>query len=259
MDHELVSFTGITSAIIIGLILGLRHSLDGDHIVAVSTMARDFKSYFRTLWVGFSWGLGHSTPLIIISILVFSFKGKILEIYQPISSYFEILVSLMLIFLGIQVFWNLFNGNLHVHKHNHDGIDHTHIHNSHKHELKNEIIKKNHKHYLFKNILPFFRPKSYIIGVIHGLAGSAAVLLTIIPKLPNIYTGLLYVIFFCLGTIFSMTVMTFILSTPFIFTSKSNIFGNFFISIAGIFSIFLGLALGSDLIFETEFTSFLWY
>ena len=67
MDHELVSFTGITSAIIIGLILGLRHSLDGDHIVAVSTMARDFKSYFRTLWIGFSWGLGHSTPLITVS------------------------------------------------------------------------------------------------------------------------------------------------------------------------------------------------
>ena len=49
------------------------------------------------------------------------------------------------------------------------------------------------------------------------------------------------------------------LSTPFILTSKSDIFGKFFISIAGIFSIALGLALGSDLIFETEFTSFLWY
>ena len=259
MHHELVSLTGITSAIIIGLFLGLRHSLDGDHIVAVSTMARDFKSYFRTLWIGFSWGLGHSTPLIIIAILVFSFKEKILEIYNPISSYFEILVSIMLIFLGIQVFWNLFKGNLHVHKHNHDGIDHTHVHNSHSHKLKNEIIKNNHKHYFFNNLLPFFRPKSYIIGVIHGLAGSAAVLLTIIPQLPNIYTGLIYVLFFCAGTIFSMTIMTFILSTPFILSSKSDVFGKFFISIAGIFSIVLGLALGSDLILETTFTSILWY
>ena len=53
----------------------------------------------------FSWGLGHSTPLIIIGLLVLTIRDSIIEFYEPISDYFELLVALMLIFLGLQVFW----------------------------------------------------------------------------------------------------------------------------------------------------------
>ena len=69
MEHE-IAISGITSALFLGLIIGLRHSTDGDHVVAVSTMARDYKSVFRGLWVGVSWGLGHSTPLLLLGILI---------------------------------------------------------------------------------------------------------------------------------------------------------------------------------------------
>ena len=115
MDHDLVKFTGIFSAIVVGFFIGMRHSLDGDHVVAVSTMAKDIKSFFNTIWIGFSWGLGHSTPLIIIGLLVLTLRESIIEFYEPISEYFELLVALMLIFLGLQVFWKLYRGNFHFH------------------------------------------------------------------------------------------------------------------------------------------------
>ena len=79
MHGEVIHFSGIISALIVGLIIGFAHSTDGDHVVAVSTMARDFRNVFKGLWVGLSWGLGHSTPLLILGILVLLFKQSIID------------------------------------------------------------------------------------------------------------------------------------------------------------------------------------
>ena len=256
MDHDLVKFTGIFSAVVVGFFIGMRHSLDGDHVVAVSTMAKDIKSFFNTIWIGFSWGLGHSTPLIIIGLLVLTIRDSIIEFYEPISEYFELLVALMLIFLGLQVFWKLYRGNFHFHKHEHDGVNHMHVHNSH---AKNSLESKNHNHNIIYNLLSFFRIKSYLIGTIHGLAGSAAVILAILPTSPSFISGFSYLIFFCLGTIVSMTLMTFLIATPFVIRNGSDILQKILISFAGILSIFLGFALGSDLLFDSSFTDVLWY
>ena len=154
MEHEVLEISGIFSAIIVGFLIGLRHSLDGDHIVAISTLSRDYNKYFKNLWIGLSWGLGHSTPLILIGISVLLFKDIFFDIYEPISTYFEILVSVMLIFLGIQVFWKLYRGNLHIHLHDHDGLSHTHLHNNHSHEKINDH-NENHGHNLFSDFMPF--------------------------------------------------------------------------------------------------------
>ena len=81
---ESVPIAGFGSALVLGLIIGLRHSTDGDHIVAVSTMARDYQSLFKGLWVGVSWGLGHSTPLLILGIITTS-KGEIGLVHFIIS------------------------------------------------------------------------------------------------------------------------------------------------------------------------------
>ena len=258
MEHDAIKFSGIISAIIVGFFIGLRHSLDGDHVIAVSTMAKDLRSFFGTIWIGLSWGLGHSTPLIIIGVLVLLIKDDIIDIYEPISSYFELLVSVMLIFLGLQVFWKLFRGNFHFHKHEHDGVGHTHLHNSHIHN-NSKKFESDHKHSFIFQLAPFFRLKSYLIGIVHGLAGSAAVILAILPTSPSFISGFSYLIFFCIGTIVSMSIMTFLIGTPFLIKSKSNNISKILISLAGLMSIALGLALGSDLIFESTFTDILWY
>ena len=90
MDHELIKFSSLTSAIIIGLIIGLRHSTDGDHIIAISTLAKEYKNIFKSLWIGVSWGLGHSTPLMILGVLILISKQAMMDIYNSISVYFDL-------------------------------------------------------------------------------------------------------------------------------------------------------------------------
>tara|TARA_B100001750_G_scaffold247411_1_gene273070 strand:+ start:4355 stop:5140 length:786 start_codon:yes stop_codon:yes gene_type:complete len=260
MHSEAIHFSGIISALIVGLIIGFAHSTDGDHVVAVSTMARDFRSVFKGLWVGLSWGLGHSTPLLILGILVLLFKQSIIDYYEPISGFFEFGVGLMLVYLGIQVFWKLKNNEFHIHSHDHDGESHKHLHGSHFHE---EIEKHNphqeRKHGLFPELFPFFRMKSYTIGIVHGLAGSAAILIAILPTSPSFVSGLIFLFSFSLGTMISMAIMTVFLSFPVLIFSKSNYFSNLIMSIAASLSVLLGIGLMSDLGLGTNFTDFLWY
>ena len=193
---ESVPIAGFGSALVLGLIIGLRHSTDGDHIVAVSTMARDYQSLFKGLWVGVSWGLGHSTPLLILGIIILLLKEAALDLYESVATYFEFGVALMLIFLGLQVFWKISKGEFHVHDHynEHDQEEHKHIHGSHAHEEDEEDAHESNTHGPFPIFIPFFRLKSYIIGFIHGLAGSAAVMLAILPTTPNFMTGIVFLL-----------------------------------------------------------------
>lgn len=256
LEHD---FAGILSAIFIGLIIGFRHSTDGDHIVAVSTMARDYRSAFKGLWIGVSWGLGHSTPLLILGIIILLIKQSALDFYASIAVFFEFGVALMLIFLGLQVFWKMYRGDVHIHEHEHDGGDHKHLHGSHVHEYEPKIAHEENKHGLFPELIPFFRLKSYAIGVIHGLAGSAAVLLAILPSTPDFISGLIFLFFFSLGTMISMAIMTIIMSLPFAFSARSNKIGNSLLFFAGFLSVLFGFALGSDIVIGTDFSGHLWY
>ena len=256
MEHEIIQISGIISALFLGIILGFYHSTDGDHVVAVSTMAKDYKNIFKSLWIGFSWGLGHSTPLIILGTLILILKEGLMNIYETVSIYFEFGVAIMLILLGAQVFWKLFNGSVHTHSHNHDGT-HTHLHGSHSHSDNSESDHHDENH-PFLSLFPFFRPKSFIIGLIHGMAGSAAVMLAILPTTPSVFTGILFLILFSVGTMLSMSIMTIILALPFRYNSSER-FSNYIISSFGLLSIALGLALGSDIALGTSFTDILWY
>mgnify|MGYP006159529651 CR=1 FL=1 len=259
MIADSIAFPGITSAILIGLIIGLRHSTDGDHIVAVSTMARDYKSIFKGLWIGVSWGLGHSTPLIVLGILILLFKKTVMDVYQSVAGFFEFGVAIMLVLLGLQVFWKIKHGEFHVHGHQHDNEDHKHLHGTHGHNNPAQDPHEETKHGLFPELIPFFRLKSYMIGLLHGLAGSSAVMLAILPTTPDFKSGVLFLIFFSIGTMISMAIFTVIISTPFAITSKSDRLSNIIISTAGLLSILLGLALGSDILFGTNMTGILWY
>ena len=127
MDNDLINISGIFSALFLGLILGFKHSTDGDHVVAVSTMAKNFNNVFKSLWVGVSWGLGHSTPLLVLGILILLIKESLMDAYESVATYFEFGVAIMLVLLGLQVFYKLFNGNIHIHSHEHDEA-HTHLH-----------------------------------------------------------------------------------------------------------------------------------
>ncbi len=255
MDNDLVQISGVFTSLFLGLFLGFKHSTDGDHVVAVSTMAKNFKNVFKSLWVGISWGLGHSTPLLILGTLILFIKDTLMDVYESVATYFEFGVAIMLVLLGGQVFYKLLNGSMHIHSHNHDH-HHTHIHGSHDHD--DETNDHHDQSHPFLTLFPFFRPKSFIIGLIHGMAGSAAVMLAILPTTPSVFSGILFLILFSVGTMLSMSIMTIILALPFRYNSSER-FSNYIISSFGLMSIALGLALGSDIALGTSFTDILWY
>ena len=259
MEHDLAELSSVVSAVFIGLVIGLRHSTDGDHVVAVSTMARDYRSVFKGLWVGLSWGLGHSTPLLLLGIFILTLRESLMDFYESTATFFEFGVALMLIFLGLQVFWKIHRGEFHIHEHEHDSQGHKHLHGSHGHVNVEESPHNASRHGPFPELIPFFRPKSYLIGVVHGLAGSAAILVGVLAATPNFFSGMVFLICFSLGTMISMALMTILLSVPFVLSSWSNSAGNLIIIVAGLLSITLGLALGSDLVLGTDFTGILWY
>ena len=249
MDLE----SGALAAMTLGLLLGLKHATDADHVVAVSTIVSEYRNAWRGIWVGGSWGLGHTTPLLGLGILILVFKEVVLDRYEAVAPGFEIGVGIMLVLLGAQVFWNLRRGRLHLHQHTHDESPHMHIHATHPPEAGPEVETP---HGFFHLGRPFFRTKSYLIGVVHGLAGSAAVMLLLLPKISSLWAGIGYLLLFGVGTIFSMAAVTLLLGVPFAFSGQFQRLNRAVSGTAGAASVALGALLISDITLGTSLIPF---
>ena len=240
------------AALTLGFLLGLKHATDADHVVAVSVIAGETRNIWRGIWVGCSWGLGHTTPLLILGVIILAFRNLI-DGYESIAPVFEFGVGVMLILLGIQVFWNLKRGRLHVHEHSHDNGPHVHIHATHDPAASPEVESE---HGFLQIGRPVFRIKSYAIGVMHGLAGSAAIMLLLLPTLPSFWVGLGYIALFGIGTMLSMAVVTVLLGIPFALAGSFGMASRGISSIAGAMSVAFGIALMSDTVFHTTIIPF---
>jgi sulfite exporter TauE/SafE len=208
-------------------LLGLKHATEADHLAAVSTIVSGRKSLAASAIVGGIWGLGHTISLFLAGILVLILDFQISEQTERIL---EFGVGIMLIILGANVLRKLVRGaRLHFHTHEHDGRKHAH---PHIHEKADE----SHTHYGFS-----FNPRAFIIGMIHGLAGSAALMLLVIPTIESRAVGLLYILIFGVGSIGGMMLMSFLVSLPFRLTAKKfNRLNYIMQSIAGLISVGLG-------------------
>ena len=232
--------SGMLAALVLGFLLGLKHATDADHVIAVSTIVSEYRNPWRGLWIGASWGLGHTTPLLVLGLVILVLKETVLQPYEALAPYFELGVGAMLILLGFQVFWNLKRGKLHVHEHTHDK-PHVHIHATHgtddqpEHGQIHGILLKPGK--------PFFRPKSFLIGVMHGLAGSAAVMLVLLPQISSFAAGIGYLAMFGLGTMLSMAAITLIMGVPFALSNGFRRINRGVTGVAGMASIVFGVLL----------------
>ena len=245
--------SGTLSALFLGFLMGLKHATDADHVVAVSTIASEYRNAWRGLWVGGSWGLGHTTPLLATGTVILLFKEVALDRYQLVAPFFEFGVGVMLLYLGIQVFWNLKRGRLHVHEHAHDGGPHVHIHATHDAEAG---VGVETPHGFWHPGRPFFRFKSYSIGVVHGLAGSAAIMLLLLPGISSFWVGVGYLALFGIGTVLSMAAMTVLLGIPFAVSGVLERTNRAVSGLAGMVSAVFGLALISDISLGTSFVPF---
>jgi len=169
------------------LVLGLLHALEGDHIAAVGTLATDSK---RSTYLGLFWGIGHTITLLVVGSLVLALGMTLPESF---SSFFELLIGALLVFLGASVIVKVRKDKLHIHTHDHDGEEHVHLH-SHK-----KSVFHKHEH------------KSFLFGLFHGLAGSGALLLLILPAANSILEGIIFIAVFGFGSVVGMTGVSFAL------------------------------------------------
>lgn len=237
--------TTFLAALVLGFLLGLKHATDADHVVAVATVVSEYRNAWRGIWVGASWGLGHSTPLLILGVVVLLLRGAIFERYEALAPVFEFGVGVMLVFLGVQVFWKIRRGSLHLHEHLREKQPHVHIH-SHDPAGEHEVEAS---HGFFNFGKPFFRPKSYFIGIVHSLAGSAAVMLLVLGsgQIATFGTGLLYIALFGVGTILSMSLLTLLMGIPFALSGQYQRLNVIVAGVAGVASVAYGVFLMYEL------------
>jgi sulfite exporter TauE/SafE len=231
MPEILFLFATSAPAILgLGFLIGLKHATEADHLAAVSTIVTERRSLWSSAIVGGIWGLGHTISLLIVGIFVLLLNFQVSEQSERML---EFGVGVMLVLLGLNVLRKIIQGGtLHFHTHEHGERIHAH---PHLHEAGRVDAPDTH-HGLS------FSPRALIIGMVHGLAGSAALMLLVLPTIESRPLGLLYIIVFGVGSIGGMMLMSFLIALPFTLTAlRFNRFNYLLQSIAGLISIGLGL------------------
>jgi ABC-type nickel/cobalt efflux system permease component RcnA len=214
MDASLPS-AGILALLGLGLIFGLKHATEVDHVVAVSTIVSQHRNLLRSAMVGALWGAGHTASLLLIGAIVLSLKVTIPE---AVSNWLEFCVALMILGLGASALWRALRKGreVHVHKHSHDGVSHVHVHF---HEATTRHAQGGalpHAH-----AVSSIGIKPLLIGTMHGLAGSSALTLLVLTQIKSAWLGLLYLMIFGAGSIIGMLLMSGLIGVPFAFRSRN--------------------------------------
>lgn len=195
--------TAFLSLLGVGFLLGLRHALEVDHVAAVVNLTSSLKSVRAALRHGLTWGLGHTVTLFLFSLVVLLIDTVVPEF---LAHGLEFIVGVMLVFLGVDTLRRIYQQRIHLHIHTHDGVEHAHFH-SHAHSDSHE-----HQH------APLWR--TLIVGMIHGMAGSAALILLTLGTVQSFWQGLLYVLLFGVGSMLGMGLLSAALTVPLLMTEK---------------------------------------
>lgn len=178
--------------LLLGLGLGLLHSLEADHVMAVSLLNNQSPSLRRTVSFAFYWALGHGGVLLCGGLLLL---GIGVSIPDSLSFVAEVSVALLLMGLGAYLIWQLLVRRVRIGQHRHGDIVHTHLHSDGHGDdaLVSDTPHKNSAH------------QPMTVGIFHGLAGSAPAL-ALIPAVASgqLVIGMVYLLLFSLGVIISM-------------------------------------------------------
>lgn len=198
-------------AIVFGLIYGIHHSFEPDHVVTMSTIVSKSKSIWSTLKIGVFWALGHVITLYIVGISLIVVKK---EIPENILIYIKILFALFLIYIGISALRN----------------KSTHIH----HEIDFHKMKL----------------RSIFVGILHGLIGSTIMIFLVTSSDMKMLDSVLNVIGFGLGTFVGMVVFAVIIGLPFTLTTKNKNLNKYLSMFTGLLSILFGIYLLYGVVFD---------
>jgi ABC-type nickel/cobalt efflux system permease component RcnA len=225
MDGMLATVTGV------GFVLGLRHALDPDHVVAVTALASEKAGVRRTSMIGAFWGLGHALSLGVAGGVILALR---LTVPPAVGTALESVVAVMLIGLGALAVRRALRSRLHAHPHDHDGRVHVHFHA----HGPGEAERHDHRHLLRGGLRPF------VVGLVHGLAGSAGLALLALGAAPSLMAGLAYIAMLGLGSLAGMLILSALMSLPLAYLeARYSAFHRGVQLVAGLASVGLGVYL----------------
>jgi sulfite exporter TauE/SafE len=199
------------SLLLLGFLIGMRHAVETDHVAAVASLATRSHSIADTIRQGAVWGLGHTLTLFLFGSVVLVMN---LVMPERMAHILEFLVGVMLIGLGLDVLRRLAREKIHFHLHKHrDGEVHFHAH-SHVGEETHDPRRHAHEH------PKGFPVRALFVGLMHGMAGSAALILLTVQTVRSPLTGLLYIALFGAGSMLGMALLSIIIAIPLRYSAK---------------------------------------
>lgn len=191
---------------------GLEHAFEADHLLAVNSLVTNRNNLKESLKDGIYWGIGHTLTIFVVAVLMIGFKVAVSE---SVFNYLEATVGLMLVVLGIYRLTKLFKKNMHTHTYSHrhtlsnsGSVSHLHSHTySHAHI----VTTSNHTHPNKSNSFN----AAFGVGLVHGLAGSGALVVLVLSQMKSTLEGLLYILIFGVGSIIGMFLASGLFSLPY--------------------------------------------
>ena len=195
------------SLLFIGLLIGMRHALEADHMAAVASLASGTQTLGETVKHGLVWGLGHTLTLFLFGSVVLW-----LDIVMPeqLAKGLEFAVGIMLVVLGADVLRRVYRDRIHFHTHSHGKQVHfhAHAHPDEKPDAAHSSTEHQHSH------TKTFPIKALFIGLMHGMAGSAALILLTLKTIQSPWLGMLYIALFGVGSMLGMALLSAVIAIP---------------------------------------------
>ena len=225
---------GFLSILAVGFFLGMRHATDPDHVIAVTTIVSNQRSSVRAALIGAFWGVGHTLTILVVGAGIILFS---LVIPVQLGLSMELCVALMLILLGLVNVAGFLRamptGSLdssaeqkvvHSHPHSHGDYIHSHPHRhqpeSHSHSSEQTPVAWLDRVFGRIGMYQYLRP--FVVGVVHGLAGSAAVALLVLTTIRNVRWAIAYLLVFGVGTIAGMMLITMSIASAFTMVGRGR-------------------------------------
>jgi len=199
----------VLSLLFFGFVVGVSHAFEADHLAAVSALVSGKSGWRTILWRGSQWGLGHAVTLFAVTALALA-TGRHLS--AQLASGLELIVGVTLIYLGIHVMVRLRRDHVHIHTHKHsDGRRHVHFH---RHDTDSVHSRHSHDHH---DTTPL---QSLAVGMVHGLAGSAALIVFTATQISTPQLALGYVALFGLGSLAGMVAVSAAMALPLVYSAR---------------------------------------
>ena len=184
-----------STALVAGAVIGIRHALETDHLAAIATLVEEDTD--RPSFVGASWGIGHSLPIVVLGLL---FVRLGIRLPETVTHLFEVIVGLILVYLGGRMLWSVVSGV----------TSHDHGHGTHRHFHVGDIsLGASHAH---------LDDESFLVGILHGFAGSGALVIALVSTAPTIGAAVSFLVAFSALSILTMAGVSYVwgqtLDTP---------------------------------------------